>query len=44
MSEWKTYRLGDICTFVAGFAFKSKDFGNYPDKVIKIADIPESSC
>ncbi len=39
MSEWKTYRLGDICTFVAGFAFKSKDFGNYPDKVIKIADI-----
>ena len=31
--------LGDICTLVAGFAFKSKDFGNYPDKVIKIADI-----
>lgn len=39
MSEWKTYMLGDICTLVAGFAFKSKDFGNYPDKVIKIADI-----
>lgn len=39
MGEWKTYRLGDICTLVAGFAFKSKDFGDYPDKVIKIADI-----
>lgn len=39
MSNWTTYRLGDICTLIAGFAFKSKDFGNYPDKVIKIADI-----
>lgn len=39
MGEWKTYRLGDICTLVAGFAFKSKDFGDYPNKVIKIADI-----
>ena len=39
MSEWKTYKLGDICTLIAGFAFKSKDFGNYADKVIKIADI-----
>lgn len=39
MSEWKTYRLGDICTLVAGFAFKSNNFGDYPDKVIKIADI-----
>ena len=39
MTEWKTYRLGDICDLVAGFAFKSKDFGNYPNKVVKIADI-----
>ena len=39
MSNWTTYRLGDICTLIAGFAFKGKDFGNYPDKVIKIADI-----
>ncbi len=37
--EWKTYRLGDICDLVAGFAFKSKDFGDYPNKVVKIADI-----
>ena len=39
MTEWKTYKLGDICNLVAGFAFKSKDFGNYPNKVVKIADI-----
>ena len=39
MTEWKTYKLSDICDLVAGFAFKSKDFGDYPDKVVKIADI-----
>ena len=39
MTSWKTYRLGNICDLVAGFAFKSKDFGNYPNKVVKIADI-----
>ena len=39
MNDWKKYRLGDVCDLISGFAFKSKDFGNYPDKVIKIADI-----
>ena len=39
MTSWKTYKLGDICDLVAGFAFKSKDFGDYPNKVVKIADI-----
>ena len=39
MTSWKTYRLRDICDLVAGFAFKSKDFGDYPNKVVKIADI-----
>ena len=39
MTEWKTYKLSDICDLVAGFAFKSKDFGDYPNKVVKIADI-----
>ena len=39
MNSWKTYRLGDVCNLVAGFAFKSKDFGDYPNKVVKIADI-----
>ena len=39
MTSWKTYRLGDICSLVAGFAFKSKDFGDHPNKVVKIADI-----
>ena len=32
-------RLIDICNLVAGFAFKSKDFGDHPNKVVKIADI-----
>ena len=32
-------RLIDICDLVAGFAFKSKDFGGYSNKVVKIADI-----
>ena len=39
MSKWKTYRLGEICNLVAGFAFKSNHFGNYANQVIKIADI-----
>ena len=39
MEEWKRYKLGDVCDLVAGFAFKSKDFGQYPNKVVKIADI-----
>ncbi len=33
-------KLGDVVDTVAGFAFKSKDFGSaYPDKVIKITHI-----
>lgn len=39
MSEWKEVRLGDVCNLIAGYAFKSKDFGKYPSKVLKIADI-----
>ena len=35
----KTVCLSDVCNLVAGFAFKSKDFGNFPDKVIKITNI-----
>lgn len=32
-------KLSDVCDLIAGFAFKSKDFGDFEDKVIKIADI-----
>ena len=39
MSEWKEVQLNEICDLIAGYAFKSKDFGNYPTKVLKIADI-----
>lgn len=38
-SEWETVRLSDVCDLVAGFAFKSKDFGSFEDKVIKITHI-----
>jgi type I restriction enzyme S subunit len=39
MTEWEQIKLSDVCDLVAGFAFKSKDFGNYENKVIKIANI-----
>ena len=39
MSEWKEVKLNETCNLIAGYAFKSKDFGNYPTKVLKIADI-----
>lgn len=39
MEEWKEVKLSDICDLIAGYAFKSKDFGDYPTKVLKIADI-----
>lgn len=32
-------KLSDVCDLIAGFAFKSKDFGDFEDKIIKIADI-----
>ena len=35
----ETVKLSDICDFIPGFAFKSKDFGEYNTKVIKIANI-----
>lgn len=38
-SDWQVVSLADVCDLVPGFAFKSKDFGDYPDKVIKIKDI-----
>ena len=37
--EWKEVRLGDVCDLIAGFAFKAKNFGEFPTKVIKIGDI-----
>lgn len=37
--EYKRVALADVCELTAGFAFKSKDFGNYEAKVIKITHI-----
>ena len=31
--------LADVCDLIAGYAFKSKDFGDFDDKVIKITHI-----
>lgn len=39
MTDWREVKLGDVCDLIAGFAFKSKDFGDYPNKVIKITNI-----
>lgn len=39
MEEWKEYKLEETTDFVAGYAFKSKHFGDYKDKVVKIKDI-----
>ena len=39
MEEWKEYKLEETTDFVAGFAFKSKHFGDYDNKVVKIKDI-----
>lgn len=38
-NNWQKFKLGDVCELIAGFAFKSKDFGGYPDKVVKITNI-----
>ena len=38
-SDWKKCKLGDVCELIGGFAFKSKSFGAFANKVIKIANI-----
>lgn len=37
--QFKQVALADVCDLIAGFAFKSKDFGDYGSKVIKITHI-----
>lgn len=39
MEEWKEYKLSDLSDFIAGFAFKSADFGSTGFPVVKIKDI-----
>lgn len=38
-NNWQEVKLDNVCELIAGFAFKSKDFGAYPDKVVKITNI-----
>ena len=37
--ELKKYKLGEVCTIIPGYAFKSSDFGCGKNWVIKIKDI-----
>ena len=39
MDNWNEVALSEVCDLIAGFAFKSKDFGDYDSKVIKITHI-----
>ena len=41
--KYKHVALCDVCDLIAGYAFKSRDFGNYNTKVIKIAQITPPS-
>ena len=41
--KFEQISLSEVCDLIAGFAFKSKHFGNYRDKVIKIANITPPS-
>lgn len=36
---FERFRLCEICDLIPGFAFKSKDFGDFDERVIKIANI-----
>ena len=40
----KYIQLSDVATLTPGFAFKSKDFGNYDAKAIKITDVSDDCC
>jgi len=38
-SEWKEVKLGDICNFQKGYAFKSKDYQVHGRKIIKVSNL-----
>lgn len=40
----KHVRLSDVAILTPGFAFKSKEFGNYDAKAIKITDVSDGCC
>ena len=42
MEEWKSYKLGDICHFQNGYAFKSSDFlSRGENRVVKIKELKD---
>ena len=42
-SSWKCVKLGDVCTFLNGFAFDSKDFQKEGIPIIRISNIGKES-
>lgn len=38
-SEWKEVKLGDVCDFQKGYAFKSKDYQSYGRNIIKVSNL-----
>lgn len=41
--EWKVKRLGDVCKFIGGYAFKSSDYVNEGIKLIKITNVQQNN-
>jgi type I restriction enzyme S subunit len=39
MSEWKTVRLGDVATYINGYAFKPSDWGSEGLPIIRIQNL-----
>lgn len=39
MSEWKTVRLGDVATYINGYAFKPSDWGQHGLPIIRIQNL-----
>ena len=39
MNEWKTVRLGDVATYINGYAFKPSDWTNEGLPIIRIQNL-----
>jgi type I restriction enzyme S subunit len=38
-SDWENTKLGDVCEFQKGYAFKSKDYQTTGRKIVKVSDL-----
>ncbi|MGL5902072.1 MAG: restriction endonuclease subunit S [Cetobacterium sp.] len=39
--EWEEKKLGDVCNYIKGFAFKSKDYRNEGIRIVRVSDLGE---